>query len=62
MNFIFRIMDQCDTKIDLIKFVYVSELHFWPYILMVSVIDFNYFDTLNDGTCQGYSCPSGHLL
>ena len=44
MNVIFEIMDQCDTKIDLIMYSQISDLHFvfqviLPYILKVSVID-----------------------
>ena len=44
MNVIFGIMDQCDTKIDLIMYSQVIDLHFvvqmiLPYILKVSVID-----------------------
>ena len=28
MNIIFGLMDQCDTKIDLIKYMQVSDLYF----------------------------------
>ena len=50
MNVIFGIMDQCDTKIDLIMYSQVNDLHFvvqmiLPYILKASVIDLYYFDT-----------------
>ena len=69
MNVILCIMDQCDTKIDLIKYMQVSYLlpivHgsvILPYIFKVSVADLNYFEVLRDGASQGYLCPSGHLL
>ena len=57
-------MDQCDSKIDLVKYMWVSDLYFmvhWflPYII---VIDLNYFYTLRNGADRGYSCPSRHLL
>ena len=49
MNVIFGTMDLCDRKIDLIKFMQVSDLVFYGpfilhYILKVSVIDLYYFD------------------
>ena len=28
MNIIFGLMDQCDTKIDLIKYMQINDLHF----------------------------------
>ena len=51
MNVIFGIVDQCDTKIDLVMYSQVSDLHFvvqmiLPYVLKVCVIDLYYFDTL----------------
>ena len=64
MNVIFGIVDQCDTKIDLVMYSQVSDLHFvvqmiLPYVLKVCVIDLYYFDILNDGASRGYSCPPG---
>ena len=63
-NVVFGIMDQCDTKIDLLKYMWVSDLYFmvhW-FCLFIIVIDLNYLFTLTNGTGQGYLCPSRHLL
>ena len=62
-NIVLGIMDQCDSKIDLVKYMWVSDLYFmvhWFYLISLS--DLNYFYTLRSGTGRGYSCPSGHLL
>ena len=62
-NVVFRIMDHCDSKIDLVKYMWVSDLYFmvhWFYLISLS--DLNYFYTLRNGTGRGYSCPSVHLL
>ena len=40
MNIILGIMDQCDTKIDLIRYMWVNDLYFSPVIL------FNTFNTI----------------
>ena len=57
-------MDQCDTKIDLIKYMQVIDLKFlvqW-FCLISWLSTKNYFDKLNNVAGQGYSCPAGHLL
>ena len=62
-NVVLGIMDHCDSKIDLVKYMWVSDLYFmvhWFYLISLS--DLNYFYTLRNGTGWGYSCPSGHLL
>ena len=62
-NIVLGILDHCDSKIDLVKYVWVSDLYFmvhWFYLISLS--DFYYFYTLRNGTGWGYSCPSGHLL
>ena len=62
-NVVLRIMGHCDSKIDLVKYMWVSDLYFmvhWFYLISLS--DLNYFYTLRNGTGRGYSCPSGHLL
>ena len=63
-NLVLGIMDQCDTKIDLVKYMWVSDLYFKGHCLCLFniVIDLNYLYTLRNGTGRGYSCPSGHLL
>ena len=60
----FGLMDQCDTNIDLISYMQVNDLYFavqW-FCLISWLCTVNYFDKLNNGTSQVYSCPSGHLL
>ena len=63
-NVVLGIMDQCDFK-DWPCKIYVGQWSIFhgplilPYII---VIDLNYFYTLRNGTSQGYSCPSKHLL
>ena len=62
-NVVLGIMDHCDSKIDLVKYMWVSDLYFmvhWFYLISLS--DLNYFYTLRNGTSRGYSCLSGHLL
>ena len=62
-NVVLGIMDHCDSKIDLVKYMWVSDLYFmvhWFYLISLS--DLNYFYTLINGTGRGYSCPFGHLL
>ena len=62
-NVVLGIMDHCDSKIDLVKYMWVSDLYFmvhWFYLISLS--DLNYFYTLRNGTGRGYLCPSGHLL
>ena len=56
-------MDQCDTKIDLVKYMWVSDLYFMVHCFaLYLVIHLNYFYILRIGAGRGYSCPSGHLL
>ena len=57
-NIVFGIMDQCDSKIDLVKYMWVSDLF--------SMVHWFYFISLSDlflwnGAVRGYSCPSGYL-
>ena len=55
---IFGLMDQCDTKIDLIKNMQINDLHFvvrW-FCLTSWMSTVNYFDKLNNGAGRGYSC------
>ena len=57
---IFGLMDQCDTKIDLIKNMQINDLYFvvqW-FCLTSWLSTVNYFDKLNNGTGRGYSCTS----
>ena len=57
------IMDQCDSRIDLVKYMWVSDLYFmvhWFYLISLS--DLNYFYTLRNGTGQAFLCLSRHLL
>ena len=61
-NVVLGIMDQCDTKIDLLKYMWVSDLYFmghWFCLLSLTVIDLNYLYTLRNGAGQGYLCPPG---
>ena len=61
-NIVLGIMDQYDSKIDLIKYMWVSDLYFMVHCFyLISLSDLNYFYTLRNGTGQGYSCPSGQL-
>ena len=63
-NVVLGIMDQGDTKIDLLKYMWVSDLYFmvhW-FCLFIIVINLNYLYTLTNGAGRGYSCPSRHLL
>ena len=62
-NVVLGIMDHCDSNVDLVKYMWVSDLYFmvhWFYLMSLS--DLNYFYTLRNGTGRGYLCPSGHLL
>ena len=62
-NVALGIMDHCNSKIDLVKYMWICDLYFmvhWFYFISLS--DLNYFYTLRNGTSRGYSCPSGHLL
>ena len=53
-------MDQCDTKINLVKYVGHWPIFHGPLILpYIIVIDLNYFYTLRHGAGQGYSVPPG---
>ena len=48
-------MDHCDSKIDLVKYLWVSDLYFiLPYII---VIDLNYFYILRNGAGRRYCAP-----
>ena len=57
-------MGQFDTKINLIKYMKVSDLYFMiplfhdsvilPYIAKVITMELNYFDKLSDGVDGGY--------
>ena len=64
-NIILGIVDQCDPKIGLIKYLWVSDLYFvvqwFCLIFWKSTVTVWCFDTLNNGADQGYSCPSEHL-
>ena len=61
-NIVLGIMDQCDSKIDLVKYMWVNDLYFMVHWFnLISLSDLNYFYTLRNGTGWGYSCPSGHL-
>ena len=58
-NIVFGIMDQCDTKIDLVKYMRVSDLYFmvsWFCLMCCHTFQ------LWIGTGRRYSCPSWHLL
>ena len=62
-NVVLGIMDQCDTKTDHLKYVGERPIFHGPLIFpFIIVIDLNYLYTLRNGTDQGYSCPSRHLL
>ena len=59
----FGLMDQCDTKIDLIKYMQINDLYFvvQSFFCLTSCLStVNYFDKLNNGTGRGYmySCTS----
>ena len=59
MNIIFGLMDQCDTKIDLIKYMQINDLHFmvqW-FCLTSWLSTVNYFDKLNNGASRGIRAP-----
>ena len=54
-NVSLRIMDHCDSKIDIVKYMWVSDLYFmvhWFYLMSLSAL--NYFYTLYTppGTCS----------
>ena len=59
-NVVLGIMDHCDSKIDLVKYMWVSDLYFmvhWFYLISLS--DLNYFYTLRNGTGRGIRAPPG---
>ena len=45
MNVIFGIMDQCDTKIDLIMYSQVGDLHFVVQMILPYIFFFFFFFT-----------------
>ena len=60
-NVVLGIMDQCDTKIDLVKCLWVSDLYFTVHwFCLLSLLLTNYFYTLRNGAGRGYLCPSWH--
>ena len=59
-NVVLGIMDHCDSKIDLVKYMWVNDLYFmvlWFYL--ISLLDLNYFYTLRNGTSWGIRAPVG---
>ena len=59
-NVVLGIMDHCDSKIDLVKYMWVNDLYFmvlWFYLKSLS--DLNYFYTLRNGTSRGIRAPVG---
>ena len=59
-NVALGIMDQCDSKIDLVKHMWVSDLYFmvhWFYLMSLS--DLNHFYTLRNGIGRGICVPPG---
>ena len=57
-NVVLGIMDQCDSKINLVKYMWVSGLYFmvhWFYLISLS--DLNYFYTLRNCTGRGVFVP-----
>ena len=64
INIIFGLMDQCDTKISLIKYMQINDLYFvvqW-FCLISWLSTINYFEKFNNGASRGYLCTAGHLL
>ena len=63
-NIVFGVMDQCDTKIDLVKYMWVMNYISWSIdFALYLVIDLNLFlYFIRNDTGRGYSCPSGVLL
>ena len=57
-NVVLGIMDHCDSKIDLVKYMWVSDLYFmvhWFYLISLS--DLNYFYTLRKWHRPGVFVP-----
>ena len=62
-NIVFGVLDQCDTKIDHVKYMWVSELYFMVHwFCLISCHRFKLIYILRNGAGRGHSCPSGHLL
>ena len=63
-NIVCMIMDQCYTKIDLVKHICesVTYISWYNDFALYFVIDLKYFYILRNDTGRGYSCPCGHLL
>ena len=60
-NVVLAIMDQCDTKIDLLKYMWVSHLYFIVHLGLpfIIVIVFNYLYTLRICAGWGIRAPPG---
>ena len=53
-------MNQCHAKIDLVKYMWVSDLYFMVHLFCLrSLSDFNYFNKLRNGVGRGIPAPPG---
>ena len=59
-NFDLKVVDQCDSKINLVKYMWVNDLYFMVYwFYLISLSDLNYFYTLRNGAGRGIRVPLG---